>query len=250
MSRQADPPGGTDLRVAVVTPYFEEREDWLRQCLQSVAGQTYPCLHVMIADGRPAPFLDDLEIDHIRLPAPHRDIGSTPRLIGAIHAIGLGCDAVAFLDADNWYEPDHIERLVALHAATGAAFLSSGRTLRRLDGSVLGPCPNTDPEWFIDTNCMMFARKAFGLLPQWVLMPPYAQLLGDRVMLQHVKAAGVGRAHLDTRTVNYRCGKAGAYRQFNEPPPEAALPPPDYEAAFRRWRADGRPPLQPEPSSR
>ena len=33
----------------------------------------------------------------------HGDIGSTPRLIGSYHAIGLGVDAVAFLDADNWY---------------------------------------------------------------------------------------------------------------------------------------------------
>ena len=226
-----------------MTPYFDEHEDWLRQCHLSVAAQTYPCLHVMVADGRPAPFVEDWAIDHVRLPKPHRDIGSTPRLIGAYHAIGLGCDAVAFLDADNWYEEDHVERLMRLRATTGAAFLSSGRTLRRLDGSIMGPCPNTDPERFVDTSCMMFARDAFGLLAHWALMPSYAHLIGDRVMLHHVRASGVKRAHLDACTVNYRCGKAGAYRQMNEPIPDGVLPHPDYAAAFRRWVAEGNPPL-------
>ena len=227
----------------MVTPYFDEGEDLLRQCHESVAAQTHPCLHVMVADGRPAALVDGWPVDHVRLPRPHADIGSTPRLIGACHAFGLGYDAIAFLDADNWYEPDHIQRLARLRAATGAAFLSSGRALRRLDGAPMGPCPSTDPERFVDTSCMMFAREAFSLLIHWVAMPPYAHLIGDRVMLHHVKASGVKRAHLGAPTVNYRCSKAGIYRQLGEPIPPGVTPPPDYGEAHRRWVEEGNPPL-------
>ncbi|MEI9963395.1 MAG: glycosyltransferase [Caulobacteraceae bacterium] len=109
------------LRVAVVTPYFKEPLELLRQCHLSVARQTYPCLHVMVADGFPQAALDGWQIDHLTLPRPHGDIGSTPRLVGCYHAIGLGFDAVAFLDADNWYREDHVETLVRLHERTGAA---------------------------------------------------------------------------------------------------------------------------------
>jgi hypothetical protein len=37
------------LRVTVVTPYYIEALDVLRRCHQSVAQQSYPCRHVMVA---------------------------------------------------------------------------------------------------------------------------------------------------------------------------------------------------------
>ena len=231
------------LRVAVVTPYYEESVEMLHHCWQSVAKQTYPCLHVMVADGIPNPVVDDWAVDHIRLPKSHADIGSTPRLIGCYHAIGLGVDLVAFLDADNWYRFDHIETLVDLHAKTGAAFLSCNRMLCRLDGSIMAVCPYTDPEKFIDTSCMMFARDAFHVLANWVLMPSYAHVIGDRVMLHYIKAAAVRRAHSGEPTVYYRCGKEGVYANFGESPPPGVLPVPDYGSAGTRWIADGNPEL-------
>lgn len=231
------------MRVAIVTPYFKEPLAVLRQCHISVAAQSHPCLHVMVADGLPNPALDEWRIDHVRLPRSHGDIGSTPRVIGAYHAIGLGVDAVAFLDADNWYRDGHIETLVALRQTTGAAFLSSGRMLCRIDGSVMGPCPNSHPEKFIDTSCMMFAREAFFLLPYWCLMPPYAHLIGDRVMLHHVRAAAIRTAHSPEASVFYRCMKAGAYGIFGEDAPAGVSPVPDYGGAHSKWIADGHPPL-------
>jgi hypothetical protein len=231
------------VRVAVITPYHRESAEILLNCQRSVARQTYPCLHVMVADGFPSKALEGCGIDHVQLPRSHGDIGSTPRLVGCYHAIGLGVDAVAFLDADNWYREDHIERLVAVQAKTKAAFVSSGRMLCRIDGSEMVACPNTDPRRFVDTNCMMFERRGFGVLSQWSLMPPYAHVIGDRVMLHHVKAARLKRAHSPEPTVFYRCGKAGIYRDLGEPVPEGAVSPPDYASAFRRWLSDGNPPL-------
>jgi hypothetical protein len=231
------------LRVAVITPYYKEPLDILRQCHESVAQQSYPCLHVMVGDGAPVPELCNWSIDHIVLPKPHGDIGSTPRLVGSYHAIGLGIDAVAFLDADNWYRPDHVESLVRLSEATGASFLSSSRMLCRPDRSVIATCPNTDPTKFIDTSCMMFKRSAFPVLAQWVLMPPYAHVIGDRVMLHYVKAAGVQEAHSGQHSVFYRCGKEGIYRALGERMPPGVLPAPDYGSAHAIWISEGYPPL-------
>ena len=231
------------MKVAVVTPYYKESLEVLRNCHESVARQRYPCLHVMVSDGNPRPELASWPIDHVTLPRPHDDIGSTPRLIGSYHAIGLGFDAVAFLDADNWYREDHIESLVRLHQTTGAGLVSSSRMLTRLDGSVMGPCPISDPGTFVDTNCMMVTRAGFRVLAQWVLMPPYAHLIGDRVMLYYFKQAGVRHAHSGAPSVFYRCGKDGLYRQMGEPIPAGVKPRPDYDSSFRKWIEDGNPPL-------
>ena len=229
--------------IAVITPYYQERTSLLEQCHASVQAQTTPCLHVLVADGHPQPELDAWTVDHLRLPCSHRDIGSTPRLIGAIHAIGLGCELITFLDADNWLQPDHCATVLEAVRSSGAAFLSTSRRLHAPDGTYFADCPNTDPDRFIDTNCMTFARPAFPLLQHWVLMPSYAHLIGDRVMLDHVRRSGLPRRHLDITSVCYRCGKDGIYRQLGLPIPEGVEPAPDYAASFRRWEADGHPAL-------
>lgn len=230
-------------RVAVITPYYRESLQQLRRCHRSVQAQSHPCLHVMVADGHPRWALNRWQLDHIRLPRSHGDIGSTPRLIGAYHAIGMGVDAVAFLDADNWYKPDHIQHLVELRASSGAAFLSSSRELFSLDGSSMGPCPLSDPQRFVDTNCMLFWREAFPLLQHWVLMPSYAHLVGDRVMLQQVQRSGLAMASSGRSSVNYSCSKAGLYELLGQPQPPGVLPRPNYEAAAAQWEASGHPPL-------
>jgi glycosyltransferase involved in cell wall biosynthesis len=232
------------IRVAVISPYFNENIDVILECHASVARQTHPCLHVLVADGFPNSAADDWQVDHVKLPRTHGDLGSTPRLIGCYHAIGLGVDAVAFLDADNWYREDHIERLLALHKETGASFLSSNRMLCRLDGSVFGPCPNTTADRDIDTNCMMFMRAAFPILAQWCLMPRYAHPIGDQVMLHYVKAAGIKRAHRSDPSVYYRCGRADVYRRHGEPIPDGIKPSAGYRRAHELWVADGNPPIK------
>lgn len=231
------------MKIAVVTPYYREDVARLVHCHRSVAGQRAPCTHIMVADGYPCAAVADWDVDHIALPRSHHDIGSTPRVIGSFHAIGLGFDGIAFLDADNWYDADHIASLLELHARTGAPFVTSSRLLCRLDGSVMGRCHMTDGTSFVDTSCMLLMRQAFGLIANWCLMPDYAQIISDRVFLFQARAAGVAMAHSDKATVHYRCGKAGNYHHFGETPPAGAEPRPDYEAALRRWEAAGNPAL-------
>jgi hypothetical protein len=196
-----------------------------------------------VADGEANNAVNSWAADHIVLERNYADIGSTPRWIGCQHAIDLGVDAIAFLDADNWYEPDHIENLLDLGQRTGASFLSSGRMLRRLDGTAMGPCPITDPANFIDTSCMMFLKAAFRELAVWRDLPSYAHLIGDRIMLQAVHRAKLVTAFSPRHTVNYRCKRAGLYRQLNQEIPAGVTERPDYESAFTRWEAEGNPPL-------
>ena len=233
----------TTLRVAVITPYYKESKARLKTCHDSVTAQSYPCRHVLVADGHPKSLLNNWELDHVRLPHSHHDIGSTPRLIGAVHAIGLGVDVITFLDADNWYAPDHVAAVVKCIQSTNVAFVSTSRTLHDPSGLFLADCPNTHPDRFIDTNCMAFAEPAFGLLMRWVLMPSYAHVIGDRVMLQYIRESGLRRQHLNTHSVGYRCGKAGIYRQLGLPVPPGVEEPPDYASALAQWKADGHPSL-------
>lgn len=231
------------MRVAVITPYFKESLHVLQQCHDSVCGQSSECLHVMVADGFPRPEVDSWKVDHIVLPRTHGDVGSTPRLIGCYHAIGLGYDAVAFLDSDNWYRHDHLTKLVAL-IKSGAAFAASNRVICSLDGTVMARCPITDPERFVDTSCMLFSRPAFHLLHNLALMPDYGHVISDRILLHHVKQSGVQRAFESQPTVFYRAGKAGLYRRLGVPIPEGVEPQPDYDSIFESWELDGNAPLR------
>lgn len=231
------------MKVAVITPYYKESIDILRKCHESVLNQSFNCLHVMIADGFPNPEIDNWKCDHIKLPKSHNDIGSTPRLIGCYHAIGLGYDAVAFLDADNWYREDHIKSLIDLHNKTRASILTSSRTFCRIDGSIMGISPQIDNSNFFDTNCIMVIRDGFHLLDQWVLMPDYGHLIGDRIMTYHIKKSNLDIAQSGVPSVFYRCSKEGIYKYFGEEIPNGVMPRPDYETSFRKWEDDGNPSL-------
>jgi len=210
------------MKIAVITPYHGETEDWLRQCHDSVRAQTMACQHIMVADGRPDPMIDTFDVQHIVLPQGHANYGDTPRAIGALSAIGQGFDAIAFLDADNWYKPAHIESLIALHRETGAPVCTSGREIRRIDGSFLTVCPFSDGELFADTNCYLFTRPALRTAAEWGVIDSDLHAIGDRVILHSVKENGYSRAHSWRATICYRATAAVDYRLLGAPAPEGA----------------------------
>jgi hypothetical protein len=237
------------MRVAVVSPYFRESLDWLRECHDSVRAQTHACTHIMVADGYPrAEVAAWPGLRHIALPVTHGNGGDTPRAIGSIEAIGAGFDAIAYLDSDNSYAPDHIESLVDLHRRTGAAFCSSTRYLCRVDGSIMAECLSCDGETFVDTNCMFFGRQAFRMVTAWVLMPDFAHVLCDRVVFRAIKNAELQTAHTGRPTVYYRSKLSDVYRNLGEPIPPGVSErnPWQQDAAHDLWVAGGRPTLRVE----
>ena len=208
------------MRVAVITPYYREPLEMLRQCHDSVREQTHPCTHFLIADGHARPEVDDWTCEHFKLSRAHADNGNTPRMFGGVSAKNLGYDAVAYLDADNWFRADHVAAMVALHRASGAAVCTSSRSIHRFDGSLLYVDKHeSNGREFCDTSCLFFTREAFRLLPLWGLMPRELAPACDRVMWASIRRRGLSCAHFAEPTVAFRTQYAVHYQNAGETPP-------------------------------
>ena len=84
------------MKVAVITPFYNEPLAWLEQAQRSVMGQSFACTHILVGDqARITPPLDGLVV---HLPVGCKDYGDTPRAVGSMYAAGLGFDAIAYLD--------------------------------------------------------------------------------------------------------------------------------------------------------
>ena len=160
------------MRVAVVTPTYPRRLDWLAQCHASVRAQTHPCTHILVADGGEPHGLADFDGQFIALHRKHNDYGNTPRTVASLSAAAQGFDAICYLDDDNWYSPNHVETMVALHRQTGASVCSTPRLLYDPQDVLFGKDPQSDGVHLVDTNCYFVAKPAFDMLTVWALVPP------------------------------------------------------------------------------
>jgi glycosyltransferase involved in cell wall biosynthesis len=211
------------MKIAVVTPVYQTPRPWLEQCLASVRGQTVPCTHFLVNDGDESLKAQDFpETEFLQLPRPHADNGNAARAIGSVSAIARGFDAIAYLDADNWFEADHVQKLVELHQRTGAAVCTAARNLVDLEGLLLGRCPEVDGERFADTSSLFFTRAAFGLVAVWYRMPHALTAICDRVVWKAVLDEDYSRAHSNVATVNFRTGYRVHYTHFGKTPPPGA----------------------------
>jgi glycosyltransferase involved in cell wall biosynthesis len=227
------------MRVAVVTPYFRESDDVLRQCLDSVSVQSYPVTHILVADGFPKDWASQLVSHHIVLPGSgHGDNGNLARAIGAAIAVSEGYDAIALIDADNWYQPDHISSLLAVHKQTGAAICTSARSLHRLDGSSLAVHDReSDGINFTDTSCLLYLRQAFGLLPLWGQMPRQFGPICDRIVWAAIQSRKVKVAHSGLPTMAFRTCYCNHYKAAGEIPPPNCKAPSEIEQLAASWNA-------------
>ncbi len=208
------------MRVAVVTPYYKEAEAVLRQCHDSVLQQTVRCDHLLIADGYPQMAIDTWNAMHFVLPFSHADIGNTPRVLGSLSAFNLGYDAVAFLDADNWYCPTHIEKMVDLHSRTGAIVCTSNRSMHRPDGSYMFDDDKNDGVDHVDTNCYFLTRACMHTISRWAMMPKQLAPISDTIYLQTIIRGKLPRAHSPAPTVCYRTTWESDFHRLGEPLPE------------------------------
>jgi len=224
------------LAVAVVTPYCNEDVAELRRCHESVLAQTYPCRHVMVADGNPRREIDGWDVDHVRLDTNHADFGDTPRARGGERAVALGLDAVAYLDADNSFRTHHVESLVHRHMATGMPVVFSGRTMHFPDGRLVPVVDPEDGRTHIDTSCLLLAKAALPMVSAWLAYPrPYA-VIDDRMFVRMLKGRGLGFACTGAVTLRYTVHFAALYAARNLPVPPDARPPLDL-APLARFHA-------------
>ena len=183
-------------RIAVITPYYKEPDDILLRCHHSVLRQTIACTHILVADGHPKSlFGESRNTMHITLPMANADNGNTPRALGGIIAESYGFDAVAYLDADNWYEPEHLDKALHEHNLTGNPLVSCKRRFYDFAGAPLvAEDADENANSHVDTSCWLIFRPAFSLLRAW-LMPKQLGPVCDRIFLRKVLRRQISNNH-------------------------------------------------------
>ena len=192
------------MKVAVVTPYYKESDSQLQRCLQSVAKQTHKATHILVSDGFPRSWGSKLSgFEQITLPVSHGDAGATPRAIGALSAFSRGYDAVAFLDADNWYEPNHVEKMIAtMHANDANAVVATRRIYSTDLKELYVDHVESDGKNMVDTNCMFLSRRIMHIMSAWITEPEL-KMVSDKVFWQICKGNGIEFVRCVDPTVVY-----------------------------------------------
>lgn len=213
------------LRVAVITPYYQESDFYLQRCMDSVASQHYPCTHFLVADDRAKPLVSGRAgVRHVELGRAHADYGDTPRAIGSLLAVAEGFDAIAYLDADNYYLPEHIAGLVATWQQQQGLIdvIASQRFFVYPDGRLMPLADRMDVRAGVDTNCLFLAGRALPLAHAWLRIPGPLHAFGDRVFWLILAAAGLRMGQLAQTTVAYTSNWRIHYLRLGElPPPDA-----------------------------
>lgn len=210
------------MKVAMITPYFKEKLDYLIECRNSVRYQTYKDVtHIFVGDGYPNSLVESWKGEHIAFQVSHDDAGATPRAIAAISAFSRGYDAVGFIDADNWIDEDHVEQMVNCIKESQAQFVIATRRIHcGIDKRELYvDLVESNGENMVDTNSMFFTRDCLHLLTYWVTEPKY-KLWSDRAFWNAVKSSGVKIAKCTKPTVAYATKWAWHYKHAG-----ATIPP-------------------------
>lgn len=103
------------MTFSVVIPCYNA-EQWLDHTLQSIAQQTLPPQEVIVVDdGSTDRSLERLQASPVPLTILHtQNVGpAAARNAGIAQATA---EWIAFLDADDWWKPDHLERIHKLMA--------------------------------------------------------------------------------------------------------------------------------------
>ena len=212
------------MKICVVTPYYREDPAWVIQAHMSVKQQLVPARHILVCDGGNPAQIPNFQGTHILLKRNYSDYGNTPRLIGCYNAVNQDADAIAFLDADNWFYPDHLSALADIATKAGLHAIASARMLHRMDGTPMIKCPTVDGVNYIDTNCLLILKPAFRHLIAWVLQgQDVAGAETDQFLWRMMRNAGTRMAFMDRPTVAYRTRHVVHYEQARESAPPGSI---------------------------
>ena len=219
-------------RIFVVTPYYKESLEVLRRCHASVMTQQIEArlTHIMIADGHPHPEIDGWEVQHVKLPKAHGDNGNTPRAIGTVLAETNGAEFIAFLDADNWFYPDHLSRTLEAMQQTGASVGCSWRDYFGPDGQQIPVIEQDEMELrHVDTSCIVLSSAAFGVNRLWSNMPRILTLWCDRVFMTGIRHQRHLQCYTRRKTVAFTTIYTRHFEDLGLPAPANSKMPPDAE---------------------
>lgn len=208
------------MKAAVITPYCKEELSILSRCHRSVGNQEVGCRHFMVADGFAREEVSGWDCEHIILSKPHADTGNTPRAIGALSAMNQGYELICFLDADNWYGPDHIAEAIRMKRENPDADIAALRRHIVLpDGTPVPDSSEDIDRRHIDTSCYAFFESGFPLLSLWAMMPPFLGPMGDRIIFAAAQARGMRVVWSTRKTCTYVSNYRESYLAANRIPP-------------------------------
>ena len=236
-TRTVAAPSGPPMRVLVVTAYYKEERALIERTIRSVAGQTAVAKgqavvdHLLVADGFPQDWIAGAGVRHVALDRAHGDYGNTPRGYGSVLGIAEGYDAICYCDADNWYEPEHVETcLTAARALDGVDYVIARRIMRRPDETAI-PIEDEPVSTHVDTNCFFFLPGSYHLIHHFANAPRELSIIGDRLFFGMLKGAKLKTVLLQKPTVSYLCLWEPVYRAIGETPPEGAKTGADHRPA-------------------
>jgi hypothetical protein len=195
------------LKIAVITPYFKEPINILKECHLSVVSQKSDAsiTHFLIADGFHLDEINSWEARHISLPRSHDDNGNTPRGIGSIQAIKEGYDFITFLDADNWFHQNHLQSMLDKWIESKSPVICSLRTYHQLNGKqILFEEPDENSLYHVDTSCFFLHKDSFDIIDIWLKMPNSLGPLCDRIFMSAIKWKNYSIGFSKKRTVAFR----------------------------------------------
>ncbi|MBR0425241.1 MAG: glycosyltransferase family 2 protein [Clostridia bacterium] len=128
--------------ISIIVPVYKV-EPYLRQCVDSILGQTYRDIEVLlIDDGSPdrcGEICNEYEAKDGRVRVFHTENRglSAARNLGLAEAKG---EYIGFVDSDDWIEPDMYEVLLRRIEETGADISTCGFWIDFLNTSECSPC--------------------------------------------------------------------------------------------------------------
>lgn len=196
--------------VAVVTASCGRIE--LRRAIESVRRQTYPCVHYVFFDGVEGDVVSDDVLRVCELPVRTGINGMYGGGVYAASAFLVTERMMCWLDDDNWFDDDHVERLVEAKGDREVA--CSLRKLVLPGGEFFGldNCESIGTYGeLIDTNCYLMDRElAVRIAPLWYKTATHERVgnihVGDRYIHFFLKSTKVEIGESGKYTVNYRLG--------------------------------------------
>lgn len=153
-----DSPAAPPL-VTVVIPVFNQRADFLRQCIESVLGQDYPNLEVIVSDNHSnngsGEVIRSYADPRLRIVRPPRHLPMVQHwAFATLHARG---EYLSMMGSDDWAEPGWLTTIMSeLASRPTASFAYPNLTLRYQKNGTNQPARNED----IPTQLMPQAEAA------------------------------------------------------------------------------------------
>lgn len=195
--------------LMVVTSAYLERKNILHQNIKSVQQQDgfWHWHHLVVWDG-----ITNLDFDEqlaaanetayfLKVRYNHNDYGDYIRRFGTKLAIKRNLTAVTYLDADNYWTPNHWATVSQTRASSQKNIIISGRKLLHENGEESEDFTKD----FFDTNTITLFGEAMKIGLLWGLYPREMSLIGDRIISKYIQTHFANDiAYTNEATVNYR----------------------------------------------